>query len=481
MRSLERILQAYALHNPSIGYCQSMNFICGFLLLHLNEEESFWMLLHMIENIISAEYYTDNLLGAYADQHVFLHIIEKYLPEIYQVLCKSGLDEQLPLIGIKWFMCLFIDTLPFFIVQRIWDLFLNEGMTVIFKIAAAMLKYFEKEILSADTVELYNLISSLGSRIIDPNKLFQLAFGSKNNKINILAPVTKKSTENVRLTATNLNRIPQTLQGIGVAHSGPLDPLASLRFQQIGRVDSLRTQTGSVDKKLFTFLFRKQLEDELRNKKEEESNVDLGEVLASLRFTNDSRTSEASQNHALVAGKLTAEDPTTEVSANVVHSSLHALHPQQADVDDNEDVEPGEEEEEEEEAEPSIGNKLLGKELTSAEIQRIRKTCGTTIPFEERRQKSLNKEEQQIIRRKQLESKNTLFPFTDEDLIRWRDFVIPSVREEYSNFNQARMTLAGEHQDLLLLEPNVEDFIHSSCTRLSITLRKSISSYDRHL
>jgi len=32
---LNRVLLAYSLHNPQIGYCQSMNFICAFLLLHM--------------------------------------------------------------------------------------------------------------------------------------------------------------------------------------------------------------------------------------------------------------------------------------------------------------------------------------------------------------------------------------------------------------------------------------------------------------
>lgn len=32
MLALRRLLRAYALHNPAVGYCQGMNFIAGLLL-----------------------------------------------------------------------------------------------------------------------------------------------------------------------------------------------------------------------------------------------------------------------------------------------------------------------------------------------------------------------------------------------------------------------------------------------------------------
>ena len=40
--ALRHVLQAYALHNPNIGYCQSLNFIGGMMLLYLSEEDAFW-------------------------------------------------------------------------------------------------------------------------------------------------------------------------------------------------------------------------------------------------------------------------------------------------------------------------------------------------------------------------------------------------------------------------------------------------------
>lgn len=42
---LRNILQAYAVYNPEVGYCQSLNFVAGFILLTsgCRETESFWL------------------------------------------------------------------------------------------------------------------------------------------------------------------------------------------------------------------------------------------------------------------------------------------------------------------------------------------------------------------------------------------------------------------------------------------------------
>lgn len=44
--------QAFAEHNPQVGYCQSMNFIAGVLLLVVDEETSFWGLSCVVEKLL---------------------------------------------------------------------------------------------------------------------------------------------------------------------------------------------------------------------------------------------------------------------------------------------------------------------------------------------------------------------------------------------------------------------------------------------
>eukprot|EP01032_Pedospumella_encystans_P023789 gene23789-26922_t len=83
--SLRRVLRAYALRNPEVGYCQSMNYLCALLLFHMSEEQSFWVLAALIEDILPANYYTPSLLGGRVDQQVFQSCVAWKLPQVYSI------------------------------------------------------------------------------------------------------------------------------------------------------------------------------------------------------------------------------------------------------------------------------------------------------------------------------------------------------------------------------------------------------------
>lgn len=50
--ALGRVLVAFSVHKPKIGYCQSMNYIAALLLIILerNEEKAFWLLVSLIDD-----------------------------------------------------------------------------------------------------------------------------------------------------------------------------------------------------------------------------------------------------------------------------------------------------------------------------------------------------------------------------------------------------------------------------------------------
>jgi hypothetical protein len=60
---------AYSAHNKHIGYCQSMNYVAAMLLLGLdkNEENAFWALATLIEDLLYPNTYSSQLTGCHVE------------------------------------------------------------------------------------------------------------------------------------------------------------------------------------------------------------------------------------------------------------------------------------------------------------------------------------------------------------------------------------------------------------------------------
>ena len=115
-----------------------MGVIVGCLLLFMEEEDAFWMVSAIIEDLLPASYYSTTLLGVQADQRVLRELVQTQLPELDKVLIEH--DIELSLITLHWFLTLFASVVHMRVLLRIWDLFFYDGSIVLFQAAVAMLK-----------------------------------------------------------------------------------------------------------------------------------------------------------------------------------------------------------------------------------------------------------------------------------------------------------------------------------------------------
>jgi hypothetical protein len=197
IQDLREVLSCFALNNPSIGYCQSLNFIAGLLLLFLKQDkEKAFVLLTIITR--------NHLPGAHArslantEVNVLMMLIKDYLPKVWTSindtdLINSGAGsnahpdskfQRQPTVALSctsWFMSIFVGVLPIETVLRVWDTFLYEGPRALYRYGLAIFKLSEAEIRKYRPIdpEIFMIVQNLPRTCLDPNVLHDLAFVKK--------------------------------------------------------------------------------------------------------------------------------------------------------------------------------------------------------------------------------------------------------------------------------------------------------------
>jgi len=155
-QQLEQFLTAYSLYNTTIGYCQSMNFVAAMLLIMMPEEDAFWTLAAICEDIL-IDYYIPSMEGCMTDAKVFERLLQEHLPALWRHL--QTIDFSINLALIPWFLCVYFGHLPNQALLRVWDLFLCEGRLALFQVGLSVIKLNEARVLQcADPFEVLQFL-----------------------------------------------------------------------------------------------------------------------------------------------------------------------------------------------------------------------------------------------------------------------------------------------------------------------------------
>lgn len=175
-QQLFNVLRAYSVFNPEVGYCQGMGFICGVLLMYMSEDDAFLMMTSLLENYKMSGLFMPGLplLNKYFFQ--LQRLLAIHMPLLCNHLAQQGVEPTI--YASKWFMTVCICNFPFSTVVRIWDIFLAEGVKIIFRVALALLKLNQEALLNESFEQILETLKVAPSRV-ESETLIQVALSIK--------------------------------------------------------------------------------------------------------------------------------------------------------------------------------------------------------------------------------------------------------------------------------------------------------------
>lgn len=155
-----------------------MNFIAAWCLLVMNEEDAFWMLSVIVEELCDG-YYSTSMIGLRVislsfiycfkvDQKVLENILRDCSPKLLHHL--ESQNVNLAFLCTKWLLCLFVNNLPSFVSSvslfhlttksafQMWDRFLLKGSEFILKLAYVTLKTQEESLLNMHDTSTFTVL-----------------------------------------------------------------------------------------------------------------------------------------------------------------------------------------------------------------------------------------------------------------------------------------------------------------------------------
>ncbi|KAK7497018.1 hypothetical protein BaRGS_00011754 [Batillaria attramentaria] len=190
--SLFNVMKAYSLHDREVGYCQGSGFIVGLLLMQMPEEDAFAVLVRLMQEYRLRELFKPSM---------------ELLPTLQVHFHTQNFDTSM--YASSWFLTLFTTSLPLSLARRIMDIFISEGMEMVFRVAVGILQTCQEDLLALDMEGLLKYLQKdLRSRFeldIDQELLLQVAY-----QVRYSSKKMKKKTSDTVVQASGYCPLPIT-------------------------------------------------------------------------------------------------------------------------------------------------------------------------------------------------------------------------------------------------------------------------------
>ncbi|XP_027849734.2 ecotropic viral integration site 5 ortholog isoform X1 [Aphis gossypii] len=179
--SLFNVMKAYSLHDREVGYCQGSGFIVGLLLMQMPEEEAFAVFVKIMQDYKMRDMFKPTMAELGLCMYQLEHLVQDHIPELFVHFQSQSFHTTM--YASSWFLTLFTTALALPTACRIIDVFLSEGIEIIFKVALALLQLGKDDLLCLDMEGMLRFFQKeLPSRAnSDADGLMAQAFNIKYN------------------------------------------------------------------------------------------------------------------------------------------------------------------------------------------------------------------------------------------------------------------------------------------------------------
>ncbi|XP_023613425.1 ecotropic viral integration site 5 protein homolog isoform X4 [Myotis lucifugus] len=178
---LFNVMKAYSLVDREVGYCQGSAFIVGLLLMQMPEEEAFCVFVKLMQDYRLRELFKPSMAELGLCMYQFECMIQEHLPELFVHFQSQSFHTSM--YASSWFLTIFLTTFPLPIATRIFDIFMSEGLEIVFRVGLALLQMNQTELMQLDMEGMLQHFQKVIPHQFDggPDKLIQAAYQVKYN------------------------------------------------------------------------------------------------------------------------------------------------------------------------------------------------------------------------------------------------------------------------------------------------------------
>ncbi|XP_068446197.1 ecotropic viral integration site 5 protein homolog isoform X1 [Clinocottus analis] len=178
---LFNVMKAYSLVDREVGYCQGSAFIVGLLLMQMPEEEAFCVFVKLMQDYRLRELFKPTMAELGLCMYQFEYMIQEQLPELHMHFQAQSFHTSM--YASSWFLTIFLTSFPLPVATRIFDIFMCEGLEIVFRVGLAILQMNQTELIQLDMEGMLQHFQRVIPHQLDsgPDKVILAAYQVKYN------------------------------------------------------------------------------------------------------------------------------------------------------------------------------------------------------------------------------------------------------------------------------------------------------------